>query len=105
MKRRFYVTFEMESEVIGRGVIELDQRVIDAVDDEWHDMITDSINTPEEIAQFIAFNMVINHANLNSIDGFADLTNDLAIMIEWPEGLDNYDVIAKEIPHRTGAGW
>ena len=97
MKRKFKVNFELDGWDISDGIIELDQKVIDNVDDEWHEAISSKINTPEEIASFIAYNICVNNADLISIDGFANLTNDLAKMIEWPQGLDDYMVTAKEI--------
>ena len=51
--------------------IELDDHVIEVVDDEWRKSLYD-LHTPEDIAQHIAYNMVVNHAQLSMLDGWAD---------------------------------
>jgi hypothetical protein len=94
--RKFEVSFEIGFDEIDSGVIELDQKVIDAVTDEWRSMFY-KLNTPEEIAAHIAYNMVINNAKLSDLDGWADQPDELAKMIEWPHGLDDYKVTAKEL--------
>lgn len=101
MKRKFKVTFELEDFEISEGVIELDQKVIDAVDEEWLKMFYKSLTTPEKIAAHIAFNMCVNdYIRLTQLDGWADLDDSYAKMIEWPQGLDDFSVTAKEITTR-----
>ena len=97
MKRKFRVTFELDGNEIDDGVIELDQRVIDQVDDEWRSFFYPSIKTPEQIASIIARCMCVFNSKLSDLDGFADLSNDMAQMIEYPQGLDDFDVTAKEV--------
>jgi len=74
-KRTFVVDFE------GSIIIELDDNVIKVVDDEWRKQMFD-IRTPEEIAQHVAFNMVANRLDLEQIDGWANLPNDRARIVE-----------------------
>ena len=54
------------------GIIELDNEVIKVVDDEWRSKFYNLI-TPQDIAEHIAFNIVVNHLELPMLDGFADL--------------------------------
>jgi hypothetical protein len=99
MKRLFQVLFNMDGEFIDNGIIAIDQKVIDAVDDEFHDQISDRINTPEEIASFIGYNVFVNNADLSSIDGFANLDNNLLHIVKYPI-LDRFDITAKEITEK-----
>jgi len=94
---RFKVSFELDGWEVDDGVIELDQKVIDQVDDEWRSFFYPSMDTPERVAEMIAYNLVVNNTSLSGIDGFADLDDDMARMIEWPMGLDDFDVIAERI--------
>lgn len=68
---KFLVRFESEMELT------LDQRVIDAVNDEWREQMY-PLHTPEQIAEHIAYNMVVNDLQLTSMDGFADQKNEYA---------------------------
>ena len=97
MKRKFNVKFELDGWEVSNGIIELDQKVIDVVDDEWRKELYSSLTTPEKIAAHIAYGMCIHNANLTSMDGWADLDNSFAKIIVWPQGLDDFDVIATEI--------
>lgn len=86
MKRIFEVHFE------GTAVIELDEHVIDVVDDEWRLHLYD-LNTPQEIAEHIGYNLVINQARLSHLDGWADQPNENAKIIESPDWeIDAYEV-------------
>lgn len=68
---------KFEIEVTGNVTIELDEKVIDAVDDSWRSGIY-NLKTPEEIAAHIAYNFVVNGATLSRLDGWADQPDDLA---------------------------
>lgn len=68
------------STILFEGEIELDDIVINAVDDDWRKTFYD-FNTPQQIAEHIAFNMVVNDLDLSNIDGFADLPNNLAKLL------------------------
>ena len=70
--------FEIEFE--GHAIIELDDEVIDAVDDEWRSALY-PLYTPEEIAEHIGYNFVINNAELTYLDGWAHLKDSQAKMI------------------------
>jgi hypothetical protein len=74
--------FEIEMTVT--ATIELDNEVIDVVDDKWRSQLY-NLRTPEEIARHIAYNMVANQANLSSIDGWADQSDDNAKFIVFPQ--------------------
>jgi hypothetical protein len=77
-KRIFVVSFEAEA------VIELDDAVIDAVDSEWRSVFY-QLHTPEDIAEHIGFNLVINRAELSHLDGWADQSDENAFVLEDPE--------------------
>lgn len=55
----------------GEAVIALADEVIDVVDEEWRSMFYD-LHTPEDIAEHIAYNLVVNRWDLSSLDGWAD---------------------------------
>lgn len=71
-KRRFQLTFEVDA------VIELDDQVIAAVDDNWRSFFYD-LHTPENIAEMIANNM-LRGADLSQLDGWADQPNSNAAL-------------------------
>lgn len=77
-------TFVIQIE--GTATIQLDEKVIDVVDDEWRSMLYD-LHTPEEIAHHIAYNLIFNRANLTMLDGWADLEDHMAQVAEtdWEE--------------------
>lgn len=61
-------TFELEIKIF--AILTLDDRVIDAVDDEWRSHLYD-LKTPEKIAEHIAFNL-LQGRSLSDLDGWAD---------------------------------
>ena len=70
--------------------IEVDQRVFDAVlTDEWRAQYY-RFHTPEEVGAHLAYNL-IQGRTLSSLDGFADLPDDLARVIAVAE-IDEGDV-------------
>ena len=77
-KKRFRV--ELTSEV----VIELDDAVIGIVDDEWRSVFYD-LNTIYDIAEHIGYNLVIRNCPLGRLDGWADMSDELACVIEEPD--------------------
>jgi hypothetical protein len=95
MKRKFEITFELGYNDVGTGVIELDQAVIDAVTNEWRHLFY-NLQTPNEIAEHIAFAMMVRDYKLSDLDGWANLPNDFAIILEKPV-LDDFEITAKEI--------
>ncbi len=94
-KRIFDVDFEIEGEYVDTATIELDDAVIDAVDDEWRQELYD-LNTPEEIAEHIAYNLIVNNSRLSQLDGWADQPDNNARVIEWPD-IDQWYLKAKEV--------
>ncbi len=71
--RRFLVTYT------GAAVIQLDDSVISAVDDEWRSVFY-NLNTPEEIVEHIGLNLV-RGVQLSQLDGWADLPDDAAQIV------------------------
>lgn len=80
-----------EIEVTGSVTIELDEKVIDAVDDSWRANIY-NLKSPEEIAAHLAYNFVVNNATLSRLDGWADQSDDLARITD-----EELEFIAEEI--------
>lgn len=62
------------------GYIEIHDDVINSIDDEWIEMFYD-LKTPQEIAEHIAFNIIVNDAGLSMLDGFANFTDDYARIV------------------------
>lgn len=79
-------------ELRGSAVIELDDSVIAAVDDEWRSTFY-NLDTPAEIAAHIGYNILINRWGLSKLDGFADLPETGAKIVGVPE----WDVEAEEV--------
>ena len=61
--------------IIFDGIIEIDDVVIKSVDEEWRSMFY-NLTSPQEIAEHIAYNIIVNNATLTRLDGFADLNDD-----------------------------
>jgi Ser-tRNA(Ala) deacylase AlaX len=85
-KRKFSLRLECDA------VIELDDAVIQAVDDDWRSSLYD-LHTPEEIAEHVGYNLIVNGINLTSMDGWANLERDHAKI----EGVVNWDTTAVEL--------
>jgi hypothetical protein len=75
MKRIFEVTYTKTI------LLELDDKVIDAVDDEWREELY-NLHTPEEIAEMIGRCKILFDSNLSSLDGWADQPDENARLIE-----------------------
>ena len=75
----------------GWATIELDKQVIDVVDDEWREYLY-QLDTPEEIAAHVGYNLVINGIPLSMMDGWADQpdTNARIVDVDW-------EVVADEV--------
>lgn len=67
-----------EEDIHFEVTIELDDKVIYAVNDDWRKTFYPSITTPQKVAEHIAFNMIVNDLNLSGIDGFANLQDEMA---------------------------
>jgi Ser-tRNA(Ala) deacylase AlaX len=76
MKRTFYVDFGDGGDI----TIELDEKVISVVDDEWRASMY-NLHTPEEIAAHIASNLV-EGSRLSRLDGWADQPDENARIVE-----------------------
>lgn len=59
------------------GRIELDQRILDAVDDDWRANLY-KLYTDQDIAEHIAYNFVANDTKrVQELDGWADQPEDV----------------------------
>lgn len=64
------------------GKILINDEVMHSVDnDEWREMFYGSLTTPDEIAEHIAYNMIVNDAGLSMLDGFANFPDEYAQII------------------------
>jgi hypothetical protein len=83
MKQKFHIdkTWKgfYEEDIHFEGSIELDDKVIANVDDSWRKLYFD-FNT-QQVAEHIAFNMIVNDLTLSRIDGFANLSDDLVSLL------------------------
>jgi hypothetical protein len=93
-KRTFIVDYSLYGEDVAQAIIELDQEVIDAVDDDWRNSFWD-YTRPEQIAAHICGNMVDNRIPLSQMDGWADKDDSMAKILEWPEFY--WDLSVKEM--------
>lgn len=84
-KRRFNVT------LTGYAYIELDDDVIDVVDEEWRGCFY-NLHSAEQIAQHIAYNLIVNEVPLSILDGWADQPDSNARILEFVD----WDVDAEE---------
>lgn len=57
------------------GIIEIDDIVINAVDEDWKSQFY-NLQSAHEIAEHIAYNIIVNNATLTRLDGFADLKDE-----------------------------
>lgn len=84
MKQKYYVDAKWNGNyntiILWEGEIELDDAVIANVDDSWKRTFY-NFTSEHEIVDHIAFNMVVNELKLSQIDGFANLSDDLARII------------------------
>jgi len=76
--RQFRITLE------GEAVLELDDAVIEAVDDEWRSHFY-RLHSASSIAEHIAYNLIINHVSLNDLDGWADQPDERAFVLVDPD--------------------
>jgi len=77
------MTKEFVVEITATVVIDLEEAVIDVVDDEWRSHLY-NLKTPEEIAEHIAYNMIVNGAKLSQLDGWADQPDENATIMLGP---------------------
>lgn len=64
------------------GKISINDDVIRSVDDKWREMFYQTLITPQDIAEHIAFNIIVNDVKLSMLDGFADFPNRYAKIIQ-----------------------
>lgn len=100
VKRRFEISFELDSMEVDTAIIELDQAVIDVVDDDWRASLYD-LHTPEEIAAHIGRNMIVLRINLTQMDGWANQNPANAKIIQYAY-LDDFEATARELKDDDG---
>lgn len=85
MKHKFHIDKiwkgNYKEDIHFEGTLELDDAVIANVDDIWRKLFYD-FNEPRQIADHIAFNMIVNDLTLSKIDGFANLSDDMVVLLE-----------------------
>jgi hypothetical protein len=83
MKQKYYIDKTWEGqygeEIHFDGVILIEDEVIKAVDDEWRKIFYD-LKTPQEIAEHIAYNQIVNDAGLSRLDGFANFPDSYSVI-------------------------
>ena len=94
-KRRFKLDFSMYDEYVDSAVIELDDAVFEAVDNEWRAQFY-NLHMAEGIAEHIGFNLIINHGQLSMLDGWADQPDENARVLVWPD-LTGWDIEAEAV--------
>jgi len=77
-KKRFRVEFT------GEAIIEIDDAVIGIVDDKWRSVFYD-LDTIYDVAEHVAYNLIINRLSLSRMDGWADMPDELARIVEEPD--------------------
>lgn len=87
-KFEFSIVDAYSGELVEEGVVVLHPDVIAAVDDSFREHLY-NLNKPEEIAEHIIFNLMVNRCRLNQLDGFIDLPADYARI----EGASYWSVI------------
>ena len=75
----------------GWAKMELDEQVIDAVDDEWREYLY-QLDTPEEIAAHVGYNLIVNRIPLSMMDGWADQPDKNARVLDV-----DWEVVADEV--------
>lgn len=77
-KQRFNV------KLMADAIIELDDAVIAAVDNDWRDQFYNLV-TSQQVAKHVAYNLIVNNAKLSQLDGWADQPDENAKLItqEW----------------------
>lgn len=71
------------SDIHFEGKIKIDNEVINAIDDEWRAMFYRDLITAQDIAEHIAFNIIVNGSNLSRLDGFANFPDEYAQIVGY----------------------
>lgn len=98
-KRHFNLHFSIHGEDVDSAIIELDDAVIEAVDDEWRSVFY-KLRTPEEIAEHVGFNLIVNRQPLSNLDGWADQPDKNARVWVWPDLTGWEEIEAEEIKEK-----
>ena len=85
MKQKYHIDSEWDGhqgeKISFNGIIELEDKVINQIDDDWRENFYSSLITPSDIADHLAFNIIVNGATLSMLDGFANFPDDYAEII------------------------
>ncbi len=82
--RKFHVSMRIECDII------LDEEVINRVDDEWRSNFY-NLTSASDVAEHIAYNLVVNNFRLSHLDGWADMKDLQAAIIS-----DSVDDLSSE---------
>ena len=63
------------------GIIEIDDEVMLQVDDEWRTAFYSNINSKQDVAEHIAYNMIVNDATISRLDGFANFEDSCVMLV------------------------
>lgn len=94
--RRFNFAVAIAGEDVAHGVIDVDQKVFDEANSAEFKEMFYTFSDDADIAAHVAKRMVIAKEKLSDIEGFM-LPDDLAKIVEYPHGYDDYDFYAKEV--------
>lgn len=72
--RKFRISMTIDCDII------LDEDVINRVDDEWRSQFY-NLTSANDVAEHIAYNLVVNNARLSQLDGWADMKDLQAAII------------------------
>lgn len=97
-KRTFVVT------LLATATVTIDQAAIDVVNDEWRSHFY-RLQTPEAIAEHLAYNAAANGADIHELDGFAHLTSEFAhVELDWDGDYETEETTANAKIKRTRKG-
>ena len=54
------------------GAIEIDDVVMLQIDDEWRETFYSDINSNQDVAEHLAYNLIVNDVEISRLDGFAN---------------------------------
>lgn len=77
------VRLENQDDMIAYGELEIDEQVIESVTSEWRSKFY-QLETPEDIAGHVAYNMLNNNKHLSLLDGFATFPDSAARWLRYP---------------------
>ena len=78
------MTQEFEVVVVGRVRLRIEDAVInDVLTDEWRADFY-PLHNPQQVADHIGYNLLVNHREVSSLDGFADREDSTVRVLSGP---------------------